>query len=339
MELPTLQRQNESQASPHSFVNDSHTFDTDLRTPTTDSEDLEDEDEAIPLTPTVTKTLVDTTRSLKEMIDFLKSLPSLTLCIDLEGEQLSKYGAIVTLQLLMELNTGPRAFIVDVWVLKARAFETPGKESSSWTFKKILEDQSIPKFFWDCRMDSEALYWQYGISLTSVIDLQLMEVASRGSGQSKRLIGGYESAVLNDITLNETEALEMSKIKNEVQALFIPDLGGSWIHIKWRPMSEKLLAYCVGDIKYMPMLYRQYAFDLEDQDLLSSRTPDKSGMAPSWESDTLMELAAFFHGMKSRRARMVLEESRMRILRSQREGWDREKDNMRLSPWYDTDFL
>lgn len=59
------------------------------------------------------------------------------------------------------------------------------------SLKSILESSMTPKVFFDVRTDSDALYGQFGIRLAGIIDLQLMEVASR----SRYVILGVEDAL------------------------------------------------------------------------------------------------------------------------------------------------
>lgn len=52
---------------------------------------------------------------------------------------------------------------------------TPGTVS----LKTVLESESIPKVLFDARNDSDALYALYGVKLNGVMDLQVMELASK----------------------------------------------------------------------------------------------------------------------------------------------------------------
>lgn len=47
------------------------------------------------------------------------------------------------------------------------------------SLQSILESPKTPKVFFDVRTDSDALFAQFGIKLAGIIDLQLMELASR----------------------------------------------------------------------------------------------------------------------------------------------------------------
>lgn len=48
--------------------------------------------------------------------------------------------------------------------------------------KSLLEDNRLPKVLFDCRMDSDALFGQFGVLIGGVIDLQLMCLATQNGG-------------------------------------------------------------------------------------------------------------------------------------------------------------
>ena len=286
----------------------------------------------------MTRVLVNTCRLVRKMIDEIKSLRCQTLFIDAEGIDLSKTGDVITLQVFIESENGPVAYIMDVWALKKQAlqaFNICGRRWRSTTLQSILEDPNVPKLLWDCRMDSEALFWQFGVSLTSVIDIQLMEVIRRPGHRSKDFLGGYARAVKEDIEVDPWEAQEMVWLKRKVQALFIPDKGGSWNVLKRRPLSDKIIEYCVGDIMYMPLLYRMYAADIAELDYTDApRDGESTERVSRQERRQTVEPAAFLGQIKGERAKEVLRESTKRIQRSQKEGWNRKRDNMTRSPWW-----
>ncbi|MCJ1249156.1 hypothetical protein MMC30_006379 [Trapelia coarctata] len=124
--------------------------------------------------------VVDTPALLVELIDDLSDVavdpPSLF--VDLEGENLSWTCSILIITLYVE----PKYVIclIDVWILQALTFTTPGK--SKKTLKDILASASIPKVFFDVRHNFEALQEQYNIALRVVHDVQLMEKALHPPG-------------------------------------------------------------------------------------------------------------------------------------------------------------
>ena len=64
------------------------------------------------------------------------------------------------------------------------------------TLRDILETSAIPKVVFDVRNDSEALYSHFNIRLTSVHDIQLMELATRML--SKKCVNGLSKCIKRD---------------------------------------------------------------------------------------------------------------------------------------------
>lgn len=106
------------------------------------------------------------------------SLPCLY--FDVEGVNLSRHGSVSIIELHYQPLSGPQdchTYLIDVHTLGFLAFSTPSAAGVS--LKSVLECPKTPKVFFDVRTDSDALYAQFGIRLAGIIDLQLMEVASR----------------------------------------------------------------------------------------------------------------------------------------------------------------
>jgi exonuclease 3'-5' domain-containing protein 1 len=68
------------------------------------------------------------------------------------------------LTLLIDLETSPKeVYLIDVHTLGEEAFDTAGV--GEITLKDILQDEEIPKVFFDVRNDSDALFSHFGIAL------------------------------------------------------------------------------------------------------------------------------------------------------------------------------
>ncbi|RYP03560.1 hypothetical protein DL764_005061 [Monosporascus ibericus] len=199
--------------------------------------------------------LVDTCEALSTMIDALQGLPSNppSLYIDLEGESLSRHGSIS----LLQIYASPRdhTYLVDIRALGARAFSVPG--AGGCTLKQMLESASIPKVFFDVRNDSDALYAHYGIDLSGVQDLQLMELATRTSADRRR-VNGLSKCIERDAPLAAAERLAWEAAKKKGVRLFAPEHGGSYRVFDERPLSEDIRLYCVQDVRFLPRLWSRY---------------------------------------------------------------------------------
>ncbi|RYP84697.1 hypothetical protein DL769_001131 [Monosporascus sp. CRB-8-3] len=199
--------------------------------------------------------MIDTCEALSTMIDVLQGLPSSppSLYVDLEGDSLSRHGSISLLQVYVM----PRdhTYLVDIRTLGARAFSVPG--AGGRTLKQILESPSIPKVFFDVRNDSDALYGHYGIDLSGVQDLQLMELATRPSA-GRRLVSGLSKCIEKDAPLTAAERLAWKAAKEKGVRLFAPERGGSYRVFDERPLSEDIRLYCVQDVRFLPRLWSLY---------------------------------------------------------------------------------
>ncbi len=124
-------------------------------------------------------TFIESYSSLADLLDSLNDLATSppSLYLDLEGNNLSRYGSVSIVQLFVQPRQ--QVYLIDTCTLGSHAFTTAG--SSGKTLKLVLESTAIPKVFFDVRNDSDALFSHFGIRLSNVEDLQLMESATRTS--------------------------------------------------------------------------------------------------------------------------------------------------------------
>ena len=80
---------------------------------------------------------------------------------------LSRKGALT----IITVATEDKAYVLDVLKLGQAVFSSGLGE--------ILEDKSRKKLMFDCRQDSDALWHQFNVKLTGVLDLQLLEIIYR----------------------------------------------------------------------------------------------------------------------------------------------------------------
>ncbi|CAJ2500567.1 Uu.00g034200.m01.CDS01 [Anthostomella pinea] len=203
---------------------------------------------------------IDTTEALEEMLNALEPLPATpsSLYIDLEGENLSRHGNVALLQ--QHVLPTLRTYLIDITALKHEAFNTPGTKGH--TFKDILESETIPKVFFDVRNDSDALYSHFQVKLTGVQDLQLMELAARLGGRSKKCVNGLTRSIENDALLTPIEKASWKSAKERGLTLFAPQRGGSYRVFSDRPLAEAIRIYCVQDVQFLPRLWAHYALRL-----------------------------------------------------------------------------
>ena len=123
--------------------------------------------------------IINTMEQVGDLIEWLilRHTPP-TMYIDLEGVNLCREGSISILTLLIDTGTPTvSVYLIDVHTLGAQAFNTAGVEGK--TLRDILQDEKIPKVFFDVRNDSDALFAHFGVALQGIEDVQLMESATR----------------------------------------------------------------------------------------------------------------------------------------------------------------
>lgn len=198
--------------------------------------------------------LIDTPTAVATLIDTLVNLPISppSLYIDVEGVKLSRHGSISILQILA--HPQGETYLIDIHTLKDEAFSTAG--STGQTLRGILESRTIPKVFFDVRHDSDALFGHYRIKLAGIVDLQLMELATRTF--HRRYVSGLSKCVERDLQMAPAEARAWKEVKEKGLDMFNPERGGSYEVFNSRPLSQELVLYCVQDVQYMPQLWVRY---------------------------------------------------------------------------------
>ncbi|KAI7158022.1 hypothetical protein KC349_g5149 [Hortaea werneckii] len=209
-------------------------------------------------TPQVT--IVDTKDQVASMLEALASLESSSnsIFVDMEGVNLSRHGSISLIQIYVPQCKD--IFIIDIHTLGARAFDIPGPQDK--TLKSVIESSEIEKYFFDVRNDADALCALFNIRLAHVIDVQLLELASRTG--SKHVLCGLAACIEQEQVLTEAGAYKWKYTKEEGTKLFNPKIGGSYEVFNVRPLPQALLDYCIGDVQYLPGLSDIYQCRLND---------------------------------------------------------------------------
>lgn len=119
----------------------------------------------------------------------------------------------------------------------------------------MLESPQLLKVFFDVRNDSDALHAHYGIKLQGIRDVQLLASAHRTTTHSRKFISGLSNCV--EGLLSRQEKPRWKRVKDIGERLWNPEKGGSYSVLNIRPLPAAVLAYCVGDVQYLPRLYRK----------------------------------------------------------------------------------
>jgi exonuclease 3'-5' domain-containing protein 1 len=218
--------------------------------------------------------MIDTADALKTFLDGLpQSSTQPNLFIDLEGNNLSRHGTLSLITILVE----PRhtVHLIDVHTLGKEALITPNTTNTT-TLQQILESETITKVFFDIRHDSDALFGLYGIRVSGVEDLQLMELASRSRFENKRYVSGLAKCIQTYAQLSWVEKQQFKATKDQGVRLFDPARGGSYAVFDQRPLSAEVANYCAQDVLHMPGLYDVF----------------RAKLSASWKAEVKKETAA-----------------------------------------------
>ena len=212
----------------------------------------------VPYKVVMSHILVDTEAAVADMVDSMLNLPIYppSLYLDIEGLSLGRYGTISIVQ--AKVIPEGQVFLVDVTKLGHLAFDTAA--STGVTFRSILENDQIPKVFFDVRNDSDALYANYSIKLAFVQDLQLMEMACRW--RSKEYVMSLAKCIQFHVAMERDQRNEWFFTKEHGKHLL---KGGSHEIFNVRPISHRIIDYCVNDVEYMPDLWETYEALLESR--------------------------------------------------------------------------
>ncbi|KAK6912785.1 3'-5' exonuclease domain [Dillenia turbinata] len=171
-------------------------------------------------------------------IEFLEPSPERELVIgfDCEGVNLCRHGTLC----IMQLAFPDAIYLVDV---------LQGGEMLMKACKPALESSYITKVIHDCKRDSEALYFQYGIKLHNVMDTQIAYSLIQEQEGQQRVLDDYISfvALLADPRYCGVSYLE----KEEVRVMLRQD-PDFWTY---RPLSELMVRAAADDVRFLLFIY------------------------------------------------------------------------------------
>jgi exonuclease 3'-5' domain-containing protein 1 len=87
--------------------------------------------------------------------------------------------------------------VIDIQTLGNNAFSVSTADGR--TLKKLLAGGTIKNYFWDVRNDADALWAHHKVELKGVVDIQLLENASRIGRRS--FVSGLQKAIQRDLVL------------------------------------------------------------------------------------------------------------------------------------------
>ncbi|XP_027081830.1 egalitarian protein homolog [Coffea eugenioides] len=183
-------------------------------------------------------------------IEFLEPSPERQLVIgfDCEGVDLCRHGTLCIMQL---------AFPSAIYLVDA----IEGGEALVKACKPALESNYITKVIHDCKRDSEALHFQFGIKLHNVVDTQIAYSLIKEQEGQIRAPDDYISFVslLADPCYCGISYAE----KEEVRVLLRQD-PNFWTY---RPLSEMMVRAAADDVRFLLFIYHKMLEKLSERSL------------------------------------------------------------------------
>lgn len=184
--------------------------------------------------------LITSTKACIKAVQEIMTFP--VVAVDCEGVSLSKEGRLC----LIQVATPKKVYLFDVLKGGERLFFDRG-------LRYLLESNKIVKVMHDCRKDSEALYFQYDVTLRGVWDSQ---IAYTVLSQLKGFKTPYPIG-LN--TLLKACSCEENKFKDMVKSAMTA-MKNFW---EVRPLSRMMIDYAAGDVSNLLRVYSMLNNELQ----------------------------------------------------------------------------
>ena len=220
-------------------------------------------------------TVVNTAFLLRKMLDDISPFDHLlypSLLLDADGRRLFRTGPLAVLDLHYNTPTQSRTYLIHVRFLEDPAFSTLSTDGL-FSLKTILENPAILKVFFDMRMDSDALFNQYGVALAGFLDVQLMELSARAKrdGGSDGWLHSFARCLEHDPGLAAVELERFESTRSRGKALWDPELGGTYDVFELESLSLEIIAYCEANVRALLRLFEVYNSRLDGKVRLTER--------------------------------------------------------------------
>lgn len=160
-----------------------------------------------------------------------------TIALDLEGKDLGREGHVC----VITLATATTVYAIDMVELPREVLLS----ERGTAFARVMESPQIVKLMFDCRADCDALFFQYGIRLRGVCDLQVAAGLALSGCESKYLVGMADSFARLGLFRNDER-----ETKANGRKFFDARSGGQGERWEIRPLDPLLLRYCAVDVKH-----------------------------------------------------------------------------------------
>ncbi|KIH93669.1 hypothetical protein SPBR_04393 [Sporothrix brasiliensis 5110] len=214
--------------------------------------------------------------SLGSLRSFLATVcSSARLYIELHGHRLSRLGDLTLMT--VRAYPHPEIYVIDIQSLGHEAFTA--RSVFGLTLQSVLENPGLRKVFWDVRDAADALWGHHGVRIQGVVDLQLLENASRRSrppcegperhsrsgngrgtgrgrggvrGRSQTYVQDLDTAIRRDLSVSAAEGEHIARLRRVMASRL------SLTAFRLRPLDDDTAAFCANGIRYLPQLHTVY---------------------------------------------------------------------------------
>lgn len=172
----------------------------------------------------------------------------LVIGFDCEGVDLCRHGTLC----IMQLAFSDAIYLVDA---------IKGGETLVKACKPALESSYVTKVIHDCKRDSEALFFQFGIILNNVVDTQIAYSLIKEQEEQKRVPDDYISFV--GLLADPSYCGISYDEKEEVRVLLRQD-PNFWTY---RPLSEQMVRAAADDVRFLLLIYHKMLEKLNQRSL------------------------------------------------------------------------
>ena len=116
----------------------------------------------------------------------------------------------------------------------------------------------IPKVLFYLRNDSDALYSHFQVRLSGVIDVQLMELATRPRQAPRTRVNGLARCIRDSEVLAGTNKAMWEFVKKWGKEEFTSAEKGNKEVWNERPLPDMIMDYCSYDVAVLPLLWALY---------------------------------------------------------------------------------
>ncbi|OAL69999.1 hypothetical protein A7D00_5528 [Trichophyton violaceum] len=199
--------------------------------------------------------------SVSELQRFLSSLREIDmdpvpLFVEFKGRDISCNGSLSIISIFVRPENV--IYPINVHALgKNITFST--EDSTGATLAEILECPVLRKAVFDVRGPSNLLFHQHNIHLDGIVDIQLMELATRNG--SKKFLRGLATCVRNDSPLSAMEKSRWEEYDQDRREIFFPEMTDDSSFAKlWtknRPLTQ-MEDHCAYSMAALSGLYDVY---------------------------------------------------------------------------------